>query len=92
MKLANKHHSDSIMIALFLLIWSVFLWGLHSSFIAKALSAEEPTTVAGIPVNILYIVIVTFALVLLPYLFTRHINFDDIESPETKRKFKWGDD
>lgn len=88
----SKIRMDEWMVIVFLVLWVLTLWTFGSSPIFEALSAEEPTQILGVPANILFVVIITAVFALLPWIFTRHIDFDAKRMPETKRKFKWTDE
>lgn len=90
---ANTTRSELLMWVVFLGIWSTLVWSFNTGYVVQRLSpigSSPPTTVLGVPVNVLYVVVMTGILVTICAYFLYQIDLTDVEEPETDRVFKEG--
>lgn len=90
---ANTSRNELVMWVVFLGLWSTLVWSFNTGYVVKQLSPigeSVPILVLGIPVNILYVILMTGVLVAIVSYFLYRIDLTGIEEPETERVFKEG--
>jgi len=90
---ANTSRTELVLWVAFLGLWSTLVWSFNTGYVVKQLSPtgeSAPTTLVGVPVNVLYVVVMTGLLVTLVSVFLYRIDLTGVEEPETDRVFKEG--
>ncbi|WP_254533187.1 hypothetical protein [Natrinema gelatinilyticum] len=90
---ANTSRTELLMWVVFLGLWSTLVWSFNTGYVVKQLSptgASAPTTLLGVPANVLYVVVMTGLLVTIVGYFLYRIDLTGVEEPKTDRVFKEG--
>jgi uncharacterized membrane protein YhaH (DUF805 family) len=91
---ANTSRNEFWMWIVFLSIWAVFVWSFNTGYVVQLVSptgTTPPSTMLGIPVNILYVVLITAILIVIPTIFLYRMDLRNLPEPETDRVWDRGD-